>query len=68
MECTNVRDSGFNRWHAIYQTAGLDYCREDAPERVDLVEDAKRWAVDFFAATADRAARRAVDSFRLERW
>ena len=70
MKCTHVKDSpqGYGKWHAIFQTGGLDYCRENAPESVRTVAQAKQWAVDLFDITADATARRAVDSYRLERW
>jgi hypothetical protein len=71
LECTTVRAAHralHGQWHAIFQTGCLDYCREDAPASIDSVEDAKQWAVNLFATMAGDAARREVDSYRLERW
>ena len=73
MKCTHVKDSpqGYGKWHAIFQTGGLDYCRENAPESVRTVAQAKQWAVDIFLfeTTSDYDREKlAIDSYRLERW
>ena len=68
MHCTSTRDSTTGCWHAIYQTGNLDYCREDLDPAIASMSDAKAAAVALFGRVSDSTARRAVDSYRLERW
>lgn len=55
-------------WHAIYETADGDYCREDLRGNWDKAEDAAKEAQELFDRIADYHAREHVISVRIERW
>ena len=68
MKCTKTDDSGCGQWHAIFQTADHDYCREDLPHGIQDSDTASVSARELFQRTADSTARKVVTSYRLERW
>jgi|TARA_R110000822_G_scaffold127584_1_gene263150 hypothetical protein len=68
MECTNIDDSGCGQWHAIFQTADHDYCREDLPSDIKDSDAASVMARELFRRTADSTARKVVTSYRIEKW
>jgi len=68
MECTKIDDSDFGQWHAIFQTADYDYCREDLPCDIKDADAARVMARELFRHTADSTARKVVTSYRIEKW
>ena len=68
MECTNIDDGDFGRWHAIFRTDNYDYCREDLPCDIKDSDAARLYARDLFRRTADSTARKVVTSYRIEKW
>lgn len=76
LKCTLVDDCNYGSWHVIYQTGDLDYCRENLPESVTTVAEAKRRATTLFEVLYEDTQQQLVqeshgapvDSYRLERW